>query len=246
MSTLPIVLLHGAGGSYQSTFVDAGWVGAIEAAGRSPIGVELPGHSSATASRNPSDYADLTGLLIPTLPPGKFDAVGFSLGAKLLLELALRVPERIGRMVLGGIGDNVFAPELVATAVAEALEHGPTPTTPPPVLAFLRTWKPGNTDPLALAAVMRRPANPVFSHERLATLGLPVLIVNGERDPVVALGQQLAASLKNARSVTVPNAAHFDLPKHEAFISAAIAFLTKGDGARAARPDQETNVRLNS
>ncbi len=235
MSALPIVLLHGAGGSYESTFIDTGWSKAIAACGRTPVGLQLPGHSSPAASRNPLDYADLAGLLEPELPAGRFDAVGFSLGAKLLLELALRFPGRIRRMVLGGVGDNVFAPEAVAAAVAEALELGPSAGTPPAVLAFLNTWKPGTTDPLALAAVMRRPPNPVFSPERLAALQLPVLIVIGEQDPVTRLGRRLETALKNVRSMRLPGTAHFDLPAHQAFLTAALSFLNEaGPGGAAA------------
>ena len=228
MSTLPIVLLHGAGGSYESTFIDTGWVTSIQATGRSATGLGLPGHSCPTASRSPSDYSNLAGLILPALPAGKFDAIGFSLGAKLLLEIAIQRPERIGRLVLGGVGDNVFAPESVGAAVAEALERGPGPNTPPPVLTFLKTWKRGGPDPLALAALMRRPPNPVFTRERLAGIHLPILIVNGEQDPVVAMGQQLTTSLPDVRSMIVPDTGHFDLPAQPLFISAAISFLNGG------------------
>lgn len=230
MSQRPIVLLHGAGGSYQSTFVDTGWVEFLETAGRSVIGVDLPGHARPTASRVPGDYADLAGLLMPALPAGPFDAIGFSLGAKLLLELAIRARPRMGRLVLGGVGDNVFAPEAVGTAVADALERGPTPTTPPAVLAFLKTWQPGNTDPLALAAVLRRPPNPVFSEDQLARIDVPILIVNGANDPVLALGSRLATLLTNVRSVLVPDTGHFDLPSQPLFRSAAMEFLNGAIG----------------
>ena len=232
----PIVFLHGAGGSYQTTFVDTGWVHVVEAAGRTAVGVNLPGHASSAASQVPGDYADLTGLLMPALPAGKFDAIGFSLGAKLLLELAIRAPERLGRVVLGGVGDNVFAPEAVGAAVADALERGPTPTTPPAVLAFLKTWQPGGTHPLALAAVMRRPPNPVFSVEQLARINLPMLIINGENDPVLSLGGRLAATLAAVRTLMVPQSGHFDLPGQALFKSAALEFLNAGagDGSGAA------------
>ncbi len=200
-----------------------------------PLAVNLPGHACPSASKSPGDYADLTGLLMPALPEGKLDAIGFSLGAKLLLELAIRMPERLGRLVLGGVGDNVFAPEAVGAAVAEALEQGPSPATPPAVLAFLKTWKPGGTDPLALAAVMRRPPNPVFSLDQLARISLPILIVNGDSDPVTALGGRLAATLANAQVVIVPNSGHFDLPSQPLFRSTALEFLNSGGhiGARS-------------
>ena len=128
----PVVLLHGCGGSRESTFVSTGWLGALLQSGRAGLALHLPGHGTRPASHDPSTYADLAGLVLRDLPPGPFDVVGFSLGAKLALELAIRAPERTGRLVLGGIGDNVFAQESIAEAAARALEHGATVDTPPP------------------------------------------------------------------------------------------------------------------
>ena len=221
----PIVLLHGCGGSAASTFVATGWLEAIEGCGRRAMAPDLPGHGSREASRDPADYRDLAGLLLPRLPAGPFDGIGFSLGAKLLLELALRIPRRVARLVLGGIGDNVFAAEQVAGAAAHALEAGPGPDTPTAVRAFLETWEPERNDALAVAAVLRRPANPVFTPERLRKLDCPVLIVNGELDPVARAGTRLASSLPGSRTVVISGAGHFDLPRQEKFIREALDFL---------------------
>jgi pimeloyl-ACP methyl ester carboxylesterase len=223
----PIVLLHGCGGSFTSTFETTGWVDAIGAAGRTAAAVHLPGHGTIPAPHEPAHYADLTGLLMKDLPPGSFDAVGFSLGAKLLLEIALRIPERVGRMVLGGVGDNVFAPEGIAEMAARALESGPTPETPPPVLAFLRTWEPERNDALAVAAILRRPPNPVFTPARLARVTHPVFIVNGSEDPVGRAAAGLIGSLPNASHTVLPGVGHFDLPAQPEFIRHAIGFLQR-------------------
>src|SRR5690606_18912138 len=99
------------------------------------------GHGRAGPSHDPVAYADLGGTLQAGLPP-TFDLVGFSLGAKLALDIAVRFPARVRRMVLGGIGDNAFAPETIGDAAARALEHGPDDATPPAVQAFLATWDP--------------------------------------------------------------------------------------------------------
>jgi pimeloyl-ACP methyl ester carboxylesterase len=224
-STRPIVLLHGCGGSLESTFVKPGWLDAIRAAGREPFPVHLPGHGAIPSPSDPAYYDDLAGLLLPTLPHGPFDAVGFSLGGKLLLELALRIPERIRRVVLGGVGDNVFAPERVGEAAAQALESGPTADTPPPILAFLRTWEPQRNDALAVAAVLRRPHNPVFTPERLRQITHPLLVVNGTEDPVGRADATLLAALPNVTLRKLAGIGHFDLPAQHAFIRHAIDFL---------------------
>jgi pimeloyl-ACP methyl ester carboxylesterase len=167
----------------------------------------------------------LAGLLAEELPPGVFDCVGFSLGSKLLLELAAREPGRIRRLVLGGIGDNVFAPEGVAEMAARALESGPTSETPRPVLEFLRTWEPTRNDAFAVAAVLRRPPNPTFTEERLSRVTAPVLVVGGSEDPVASRATRLLACLPDVRHHSVAGVGHFDLPGSPAFLHAAIAFL---------------------
>jgi len=220
-----VVLLHGCGGSREATFAVTGWLHKLAEAGYQALPLHLPGHGDRTAAHDPARYADLAGLVMPHLPPGAFDAIGFSLGAKLLLEIAIRKPDRVRRLVLGGIGDNVFAPESVAEAAAQALEHGATPATPAPVRAFLRTFEPERNDPLAIAAVLRRPPNPTFTEERLRQVRAPVLIVNGDADPLVRLGSRLASVLPDVACITLPLVDHFALPAQPEFIRCAISFL---------------------
>ena len=63
----------------------------LEDAGRTVIGVDLLGHGDAPKPHDPAAYADLTERLVDALPAeGAVDAVGFSLGARTLLELATR------------------------------------------------------------------------------------------------------------------------------------------------------------
>jgi len=227
----------------QATFAETGWIDAITASGRAAVALHLPGHGvtarmnapqaeaatgvspTSLAAHDPSTYSDLAGTLTSNLPSGSFDVVGFSLGAKIALELAVRFPGRIGRMVLGGIGDNVFAPERIAEAAARALESSPSAETPPPVLDFLRVWEPHRNDALAVAAVLRRPPNPVFTPDRLRGVTSPVLIVNGGADPVGRMAETLLRSLPNVTSMTLPDVGHFDLPQQAAFRRHALEFL---------------------
>jgi pimeloyl-ACP methyl ester carboxylesterase len=225
MTGRPVVLVHGCGGSSDAAFVRTGWIDAFKHAGRDPVLVDLPGHGAGTQSRDPASYADLSRSLDTRMPKGVIDAVGFSLGAKLLLEIAVREPGRIRRLVLGGLGDNAFAPEAIGEAAASALEHGPTEQTPPSVLAFLDTWEPDKNDALAVAAVLRRPPNPVFDDEQLKALSLPILLGNGSEDPVGRISDRLRGALKNAAVQTLPGVGHFDLTAQPEFVRLAVDFL---------------------
>jgi len=220
----PVVLLHGCGGSPEQAFAQTGWIAALEASSRTVIAPRLPGHGHDRPSHDPATYADLAAALLPLLPAEPVDIVGFSLGAKITLDLAVRYPERINRIVLGGLGDNAFAPETIGDAAARALEHGPDDDTPPPVHAFLATWDPALNDPLAIAAILRRPANPVLSEDDIARISAPVLLVNGADDFVASMGTKLADSL-NVQQVLLPGTGHFDLTANTRFRDMALAFL---------------------
>ena len=239
----PVVLLHGCGGSRESTFLSTGWLSALAQAGRVGLAPHLPGHGTVSgngtfpgraarwervakqASHDPATYADLAGLLMPEIPRGAFDLAGFSLGAKLALELAIRAPDRVGRRVHGDIAVNVNQRESWSESPPRCRRQGATDDTPAPVLAFLKTWEPDRNDALAIAAVLRRPPNPTFTEERLRSIRAPVLIVNGDADPVARLGSRLTASLDSATHVTLLGVDHFGLPAQPAFIGHAIEFL---------------------
>ena len=230
----PVVLLHGCGGTAATTFEATGLVDALRRTGRTPLSLDLPGHGRGQCPTDPAAYGDLAGMLEPFLPPGPFDAVGYSLGGKLLLELAVREPGRIGRMVLGGVGDNVFAPEVVAEAAARALEAGPAPGTPAPVLAFLRTWEADRNDARAVAAVLRRPPNPVFTGARLAAVETEILLVNGDADPAARESTRLRSSLRGASLIGLRDVDHFGLPASPHFVRAAVDFLARPSAPQSA------------
>jgi pimeloyl-ACP methyl ester carboxylesterase len=217
----PVILLHGCGGSPEQAFESTGWLDAF--ADREVRAVRLPGHGRDGVSHDPAAYADLAGALIGDLPE-HFDLVGFSLGAKLALDIAVRFPGRVRRMVLGGIGDNAFAPETIGEMAASALEHGPTDITPAPVRAFLATWDPALNDPLAIAAVLRRPANPVLAEADIVAIGAPVAVMNGADDFVASLGTQLIDALGVDQGL-LPGVGHFDLTAQRAFRDLAVTFL---------------------
>jgi len=225
-----LVLLHGCGGTARATFEATGLMDRFGETGRLPLALTLPGHGDGSRPRDPAAYADLAGLIAPELPRGRLDAVGYSLGGKLLLELAIRFPGRFRRLVLAGVGDNVFAPEGVAEAAASALEHGPGPDTPAPVRAFLSTFEPDHNDALAIAAVLRRPPNPVFSEERLAAIDAEVLLVNGQDDPAAGDCRRLQGALPGSGVLMLPGVGHFGVPADPAFVRAAVEFIARAEG----------------
>lgn len=223
---VPVVLLHGWGGSFKSTWAASGWENRLRRDGRDVIPVDLPGHGARPASRDPADYADLVSLVRQQLPrDGVFDLVGYSLGAKIALGLAVTEPSLVRRAVLCGLGGNVFAPERVGEAVAAALEQGVTDQTPPSVAAFVRYGLEAGNDPLSIAAVLRRPPNPVLTRAQLERVTCDLLVVVGDRDATAQPVAPLLAALPRARHLTLPGVDHLSLPLHPDLLGAAVRFL---------------------
>lgn len=222
MGTEAIVLVHGFASSFERNWREPGWVDILSDAGRTVIPFDLPGHGEASKPHDPAAYDDLAGALAAALPAEPVAAVGFSLGARTLLTLAGREPDRFTRIVAGGVGANLLSSQ-DTTPLAEAIDAGTEPAHPL-AAAFVRFAHTAGNDPVALAACMRR-VTPPIDVTALARIACPVLFVVGEHD-AAAPAEPLAALLPDARVVTVRGADHLGLPKSFAFIDATVDFLT--------------------
>lgn len=225
----PVVLVHGWGGSFKNTWQKSGFTALLEDADREVIGVDLLGHGEAPKPHDPAAYEDLTTRIIDVLPDGPVDAVGFSLGALTLLRLACREPHRFDRLVLAGIGENVFSNDSSATAnIVAALSSTEESDDNIARLFVQYANQPGN-DRAALLAVMQRPSKGPFTEDELANVTCSTLVAIGDLD-FAGPGDRLAAALPNARLATLRKVDHFATPEAFGFIDAALEFLDAAPG----------------
>jgi len=223
MSSPPVVCVHGFGTSYNSTWVTNGWTALLEDAGREVIGVDMLGHGSAAKPTEPSAYENLEEDVLSYFPDAPVDAIGFSMGAAVLLHLASNAPERFNRLVVSGVGRNLFERDQnFRDAIAKAVETGSAEN--PELRYFAQLPEAPDANREALAAFMRRKNSPVFSTDTLANLTTPTLIVVGDKDFVYP-PDQLVASLSDVKLVTLSGVDHFATPKNFGFINAALDFL---------------------
>jgi pimeloyl-ACP methyl ester carboxylesterase len=219
-----VLLVHGWGSSFERTWVATGVSALLEDAGRTVIGVDLLGHGTAPKPHEPEAYRDLTARLVEALPAdGPVDAVGFSLGALTVLELACQLPDRVQRLVLAGIGANVFERDAEAIQRIIAGVRGLAPESDVQAHAFRHYAEQAGNDPDALVAVLERPRDPLHP-EDLAAVRAPVLVVLGDRD-FAGPADRLVAALPDARLVTLRNTDHFATPESFAFLDAMLTFL---------------------
>ena len=219
----PVLLLHGFAASADRTWLDNGWIDLLGDLGREVLALDLLGHGDADKPHEPEAYADMEGELLSRFPPGRVAAVGFSLGARTLLRLAAAHPERFERLVVSGVGANLFSTDPDrGRDIAEAIEGRGDPTNVE-ARHFSELADAPGSDRAALVACMRR-SSPPMTPEELATVTMPVLVVLGDRD-FAGPADPLLSALPDARLTTLRNVDHFATPKAMGFLDAALGFL---------------------
>lgn len=219
----PVLLLHGLAGSTATTWASNGWLDLLSEGGRTPVGVDMLGHGTAAKSHDSNDYEHLEEEALGRAPEGMLDAIGFSMGARTLLYLAATHPDRFEKIIVSGVGANLFDrnPDR-HRAIAEGI--GGTPNEDDPVAQYFAglARQPG-VDADALRALLGRSSPPLTS-EMIASIEIPVLVVLGDND-FAGPAAPLLEALPNATHVELKRTDHFATPKNFDFIDAALDFL---------------------
>jgi pimeloyl-ACP methyl ester carboxylesterase len=217
-----LILLHGFGSSFDHNWRQTGWIDILADFDVSVPAIDLPGHGASSPQTDAAAYADVDEQVRRALPAdGLIAGVGFSAGAEMLLRLVVAEPERFDRIVLLGLGDNVF--ELGdPTALVAALESSEEPEDVRARL-FRRLAQSAGNNPRALSAFLRRPSK-TLSEDELSKVSCPVLVVLGDRD-WVGPADRLVAALPSASLVTLAGVDHFATPSDFSAIDATVKFL---------------------
>lgn len=220
----PVALVHGFATSSARTWGDNGWLDLLADGGRTTVPIDLLGHGTAAKPHDPGSYDAMEELVFDQLPDSPVDAIGFSLGARVLLTIACDHPERFGRLVLTGVGANLFRTE-GSSVIVDAIDGNGDPNNPVAQYFAGLATQPG-VDREALAACLRS-VRPPLTPDRLAVVDLPVLVIIGDKD-FAGPGEPLAEALPQGELVTLRNVDHFATPKDFGVIDAALDFLGAG------------------
>jgi 2-succinyl-6-hydroxy-2,4-cyclohexadiene-1-carboxylate synthase len=199
--------------------------------------VDLPGHGRSGIPADPrrasvERSADDLARILDRLDASPADVLGYSLGARIALRLAVAHAASVRRLILespsAGIADPVARTQRAVAdeARAQRLERDGTEAfvdewerepvfashaaMPPARRAHLRAERLRN-DPTGLAASLRGAGQGVMEplHEALPGVSAPTLIIAGALDPTGrARAQNIAACIPGARLAIVEGAGH--------------------------------------
>ncbi|MEQ8476169.1 alpha/beta hydrolase [Fulvivirga sp.] len=234
---IPLLLIHGGGSTIQSTFEK---VIPLFAKNRPVIAVEMQAHgrtSDRDADLTFEQDADDIAALLNTLKINKADIFGFSNGGTTTLQIAIRHPEIVNKMVLGSaLAKRSGVPEWFWGFMENArLENMPIQLQE----AYLKVAP----DPKGLQIMHDRDAKRMVNFkdipdEQLKSIGVPTLIIIGDKD-VITLEHalELHQIIKNSELAIIPGGhgeyigevttLKPDLKEHELIVPIIEKFLNK-------------------
>ncbi|MCB0083140.1 MAG: alpha/beta hydrolase, partial [Caldilineaceae bacterium] len=201
---IPLVLLHGGGSTIESTF---GKILPMFAASRPVIALEEQAHGRTSDREGPETFegsADDVAALLEFLAVEKADLLGFSAGAVVALQVAIRHPQQIRKLIFAS---SMIRRAGVPVQFWEFMKSADLSNMPQPLKdAFLRV----NPDEAQLKVMHDKDADRMnnfadIPDALITTMQAPTLIVLGEQDivkPEHAL--EMTRLLPNARLLIVP------------------------------------------
>ncbi len=227
----PIVLVHGFASDYRLNWVGTRWQETLTGSGFRVIGLDCRGHGHSDKPHDEAAYNVnlMAGDVIRLLDEVGVDQasyLGYSMGARIGLEVVLDHPRRITRAVLGGIGASGAIDH--AAQIAHALRIG-EPTEDPIAQSFYRFASARPTNDLHALAACIEGLRPEEHLERLGKIRTPILVVVGDRDDIAHGAPELVEVIPTARLVTIGGRDHMSAVPAREFKQAALEFLTAED-----------------
>jgi pimeloyl-ACP methyl ester carboxylesterase len=202
----PLVLLHGGGSTIGSTF---GRILPELAKNHQVIGVELQAHGHTADIDRPLSFeqdADDVAELLSQLKIGKADFMGFSNGGTTCLQIAIRHPKLVNRLVLGS---TVYRRDGMQPGFFEGMQHASLENMPQPLKDAYREINP---DPKGLLAMFNRDVARMLAFKDIndsdiRAIQAPALVVNGDAEVIRAEhALLLSRTLPHARLAILPSA----------------------------------------
>jgi pimeloyl-ACP methyl ester carboxylesterase len=209
----PVLLIHGFASNHSTNWVGTQWVMALARAGYRVIAWDNRGHGRSGKLYDPAAYtsdimADDARRLMDHLGIARADVMGYSMGARITAYLALRHPERVRAIMLGGLGIHLVEGGGLPVAIADAMEAPSLDTLTDPTQRMFRAFAEQTKSDLKALAACIRGSRQTLSRADVARIAAPTLVAVGTKDHIAGSPQELAALMPNARALDIPGRDH--------------------------------------
>ncbi len=202
----PLVLLHGGGSTVASNY---GHILPLLSKTHKVIAIELQAHGHTADRVQPLSFeqdADDVAALLKKLSIAKADIMGFSTGGTTAIQLSIRHPEVVNKLILASA---IYSREGMFPGFFEYMKNAKFEDMPQPLKdAYLKAM-PGNTK--GLLTMFNRDVERMnnfkdISEEAVKSIKVPALIINGDKEAVQAAhAMKLSQLLPNARLAILPS-----------------------------------------
>jgi pimeloyl-ACP methyl ester carboxylesterase len=226
----PVLLIHGFASNMTMNWISTGWVEVLRNAGYRVIAFDNRGHGQSEKLYDLAQYgaplmAEDARRLLDHLGIARAHVIGYSMGARIAAFLSLAHPERVARIVFGGLGINMVRGMAGTGPIAHALEAASIDDVTNPTARTFRAFaEQTKSDLKALAACIRSARAPLTA-EAIAKIASPVLVAVGDRDVIGGSAQDLAKLIPSAEAFVIPNRDHMKAVGDAAFKTEVIRFL---------------------
>ena len=228
----PVVLIHGGGSTIESSFH---YLLPLLAAHRRVIAVELQAHGRTSDRDSPESFqqdADDVAALLRYLQIGKADFLGFSNGGSTVLQIAIRHPDLVDKIVpISG----VYRRDGLVPGFFESMPKATLDVMP----AILREdFLKETPDTAKLLVMFQKDKQRMidfkdWSDDDLRSIKAPAMIISSDRDVIMPEHTlRMARVIPGARLVILPGV-------HGSSIGAAEAGVGKGSVEITARLVEE-------
>ena len=226
----PILLIHGFASNMDVNWVNPGWMHELTRAGYRTIAFDHRGHGKSSASYDPADYtptrmAGDAAALLDHLGIEQAHVMGYSMGARVATVLALEHPERVGTLILGGLGIGMIEGVGDWDPIADALRADDATTVTQPRAKMFRNFaEQTRSDRLALAACIET-SRMLLTPAEVARVTQPTLVAVGTKDDIAGSAQRLADLMPDAEAFDIEGRDHMLSVGDRTFKKKAIEFL---------------------
>jgi pimeloyl-ACP methyl ester carboxylesterase len=226
----PVLLVHGFASNVETNWVNTGWVTFLTRDGYRVVALDNRGHGQSQKLYELVDYgaplmAEDARRLLDHIGIKNANVIGYSMGARISAFLALTHPDRVARVVFGGLGINMVRGMAGTGPIARALEAPSLEDVTNPTARTFRAFaEQTKSDLKALAACIRSSRAPITA-EMVGQITAPVLVAVGDQDVIGGSAEELAKIVPGARAFTIAGKDHNRAVGDRTFKDEVLAFF---------------------